>query len=92
VHDGVLHACKQQSDRWITAEETTGLKHGARRALQELRIFHTEYGIAEAEVLGKVAVMLVTTDVALKLYGRSGTPGSPAARLLQKTARMPHHG
>ena len=32
--------------------------------------------------LRRVAVLLVTTDVALKIFGRAATPGSPAARLL----------
>ena len=32
----------------------------------------------------RVAVLLVTVDVALKIFGRAATPGSPAARLLKE--------
>jgi hypothetical protein len=39
---------------------------------------------AEEAAFRQVAVLLVTTDVALKIFGRASTPGSPAARLMKQ--------
>jgi len=69
---------------WITEVEAAQLKTHARAAMQALWAFHKAYGQAEAEALGKVAVVLVTTDVALKLCGKAANAGSPAARLMKK--------
>jgi hypothetical protein len=69
---------------WITEVEAAQLKTHARAAMQALWAFHEAYGQAEAEALGKVAVVLVTTDVALKLCGKAANAGSPAARLMKK--------
>ncbi|MFM7979733.1 MAG: hypothetical protein ACKPKO_10495, partial [Candidatus Fonsibacter sp.] len=44
------------------------------------------YQTAEAEAFGKVALVIVSTDVALNIYGKSASHGSPAMRLMrQKT-------
>ena len=45
---------------------------------------HQACSEAEAAALRRVAVLLATTDVALKIVGRAATPGSPAARLLKQ--------
>jgi hypothetical protein len=52
--------------------------------MQKLWAFHEAYGVAEAEALGKVALVLVTTDVALKIYGKAASGGSPAMRLMKQ--------
>ena len=60
------------------------LKRDAKHALENFWPFHQAYSEAEAAALRRVAVLLATTDVALKLFGRAATPGSPAARLLKQ--------
>ena len=69
---------------WITDVETAQFKTHARDAMRVLWAFHEAYDQEEAVALGKVAVALVTTDVALKLWGKAANPGSPAARLMKK--------
>jgi hypothetical protein len=76
-----LHAADRS---WITDVETAQLKTHAREAMRTLWAFHEAYEQEEAVALAKVAVVLVTTDVALKLCGKAANPGSPAARLLKK--------
>jgi hypothetical protein len=69
---------------WITNVETALLKTQARDKMQARWAFHAAYVRAEADALGKVAVVLVTTDVALKLCGKAANAGSPSARLMKK--------
>ena len=55
--------------------------------------FHQAHSEAAAAALRRVAVLLVTVGVALKIFGRAATPGSPAARLLkEKTVHSPDPG
>ena len=60
--------------------------------LANLWSFHSAYLEAEEAAFRQVAVLLVTTDVALKIFGRASTPGSPAARLMNKQVFSPHPG
>ena len=69
---------------WITTEEVATLKHLAREALQQLWMFFEVYQTAEAEAFGKVALVIVTTDVALNIYGKAASHGSPAMRLMKQ--------
>ena len=48
------------------------------------------YLATEAEACAKVALVIVTTDVALNIYGKAASHGSPAMRLMkQKKAIAP---
>ena len=38
---------------------------------------------SEAEAFGKVALVIVTTDVALNIFGKAASSGSPAMRLMR---------
>ena len=50
-------------------------------------MFQGAYRAAEAEVFGKVALIIVTPGMALHLYGKAASHGFPATRLMQqKTA------
>ena len=44
---------------------------------------HEVYRAAEAEAFGEVTLVIVTTDVALKIYGKAASRGSPATRLMR---------
>jgi hypothetical protein len=68
------------------------LKREAKNALAKLWSFHLAYLEAEEAAFRQVAVLLVTTDVALKIFGRASTPGSPAARLMKTKVCSPHLG
>ncbi|MFM7983342.1 MAG: hypothetical protein ACKPKO_28870, partial [Candidatus Fonsibacter sp.] len=63
---------------WITTEEVATLKHLAREAVQQLLIFFEVYQTAEAEAFRIVALVIVTTDVALNKYAKAASHGSPA--------------
>ena len=69
---------------WAQVGEVVELKRLAKHALAKLWSFHEAYSEAEAACLRRVAVLLVTTDVALKIFGRAATPGSPAAKLMKQ--------
>ena len=45
--------------------------------------FSTVYWAAEAEAFGKVALVIVTTDVALNICGKAASSGSPAMRRMR---------
>ena len=60
------------------------LTRAAKGALGKLWSFHQAHSLAAAAALCRVAVLLVSGDVALKIFGRCATPGSPAARLLKE--------
>ncbi|MFM7985683.1 MAG: hypothetical protein ACKPKO_40860, partial [Candidatus Fonsibacter sp.] len=47
-------------------------------------MFFEVYLATEAEAFGKVALVIVTTDVALNIYGKDGSHGSPAVRLTKQ--------
>jgi hypothetical protein len=76
---------------WAQVGEVVVLKREAKNALAKLWSFHSAYLEAEEAAFRQVAVLLVTTDVALKIFGRASTPGSPAARLMKKVY-SPHPG
>ena len=69
-------------DTWVTVGEVVALKRDAKHALEKHWPSQQAYSEAEAAALRRVAVLLATTDVALKTFGRAATPGSPAAKLL----------
>ena len=60
------------------------LKRHAQHALEKLWSFHQAFSEAEEAALRRVAVLLVTTGVALKIFGRAAAPGSPAAKLMRR--------
>lgn len=69
---------------WIAVGEVTELKSAAKDALRALWAFHeAHYGAEEAAITG-ICVVMVTTDVGLKLLGKTASPNSPAARVLKK--------
>ena len=70
---------------WAQVGEVVVLKREAKNALAKLWSFHSAYLEAEEAAFRQVAVLLVTTDVALKIFGRASTPGSPAARLMKQS-------
>ena len=74
---------------WAQVGEVVVLKREAKNALAKLWSFHLAYLEAEEVAFRQVAVLLVTTDVALKIFGRASTPGSPAARLMNKKSLQP---
>ena len=76
---------------WAQVGEVAELKRHAKNALAKLWSFHLAYFEAEEAAFRQVAVLLVTTDVALKIFGRASTPGSPTARLMKKVC-SPHPG
>ena len=65
------------------------LKRAAKEALEILRSFHQGCSEAEVAALRRVAVLLATTDVALKIFGQAATPGSPAEKLLKQKGPQP---
>ena len=67
---------------WAQVGEVVVLKREAKNALAKPWSFHLAYLEAEEAAFRQVAVLLVTTDVALNVFGRANTPGSPAARLM----------
>jgi len=69
--------------RTSVAEAET-LKTYGKNALHDLWNLHAEYDRVETDTLSKVAVVLVTTDMALKLCGQFAMLRSPAARLMKK--------
>ena len=75
LHKGILG-----NGSGTSAAEAEALKAYAKDALHNLWNVHVEYDRVETETLARVAVVLVTTDVALKLCGRAATPRSPTAR------------
>ena len=82
LHEGYV---RQHADgAWVTIGEVEALKRDAKHALENLWSFHQACSEAEAAALRRVAVLLATTGVALKIFGRAATPGSPAARLLKQ--------
>ena len=74
---------------WAQEDEAVALKLDAAGALGKRWPFHQARSLAAAAALRRVAVLLVTVDVALKIFGRSATPGSPAARLLRESRPQP---
>ena len=80
-HEGYV---RQHADGTRAASEVAALKRAAKSALEILWSFHQACSKAEVAALRRVAVLLATTDVALKIFGRAATPGSPAARLLKQ--------
>ena len=81
-HQAVVDA--HTADSWAETGEVVVLKLLAKTALDKLWAFHQAYADGEAAAFAKVAVVLVTTDVALKIFGKAAASGSPAARLLRK--------
>ena len=81
LHENIVqtHAAH---NTWVQPDEAPALKRVAKGALGKRWSFHQAHSLAAAAALRRVAVLLVTVDVALKIFGRSATPGSPAARLL----------
>ena len=77
---------------WAQVGEVVELKRHAKNALAKLWSFHQAYSEAEEAAFRQIAELLVTTDVALKIFGRAATPGSPAARLMKKKVFSPHPG
>ena len=51
---------------------------------KKLWSFHQAYSAAEEAALRRVAVLMVTMDVALKILGRAAAPASPAAKLMRR--------
>ncbi|MFM7979707.1 MAG: hypothetical protein ACKPKO_10360 [Candidatus Fonsibacter sp.] len=49
-----------------------------------MRMVFEVYQTAEAEAFGKLALVIVTTDVALHIYGKPASHGSPAMRLMKQ--------
>ncbi|MFM7984338.1 MAG: hypothetical protein ACKPKO_33940, partial [Candidatus Fonsibacter sp.] len=76
--------------RTATQKDTAGLKVLAKDALQHLWMFHDAYRAAKAEVFGKVALVIVTPDMALHSYGKAASRGLPAMRLME--GHCSHHG
>ena len=74
---------------WAQQDEALALKRAAKGALRKLWSFHEARSLAAAAALRRVAVLLVTGDVALKIFCRCATPGSPAARLLRENSPQP---
>ena len=72
------------NDSWATSGEVVMLKMLAKTALEKLWAFHQAYTDGEAAAFARVALVLVTTDVALKIFGKAAASGSPAVRLLRK--------
>ena len=77
---------------WAQQDEALALKRAATGALGKLWSFHQARPLAAAAALRRVAVLRVTGDVALKIFGRCATPGSPAARLMRETVHSPTPG
>ncbi len=67
---------------WFTVPETSELKLLPKAALQQLWVFHEVRKSTEAEDFGKVALVVVTTDVAVNIYNKAASHGLPAVRLL----------
>jgi hypothetical protein len=88
LHEGIVkrHAARKT---WLQQGEALALKRTAKGALGTLWSFHQAHSLAAAAALRRVAVLLVTGDVALKIFGRCATPGSPAARLLRENSPQP---
>ncbi len=55
----------------------------AKHALPHLWMFQGADRAAEAEVFGKVALIIVTSDVALHLDGKAASRAPPAMRLMK---------
>ena len=51
--------------------------------MQLLWAFHEVLWVAAQKALEQAALLVVTTDVALKIYGRAAVPTSPASRLMR---------
>ena len=81
-HQAVLAA--HADDSWVEVGEVVDLKLLAKTALEKLWAFHQAYADGEALAFAKIALVLVTTDVALKIFAGAAASGSPAARLLKK--------
>ena len=64
--------------------EVVELKRHAKHALEKLWSFHQAYSDAEEAALRRVAVLVVTMGVALKIFGRAAAPSSPAAKLMSR--------
>ena len=88
---------KPRGRRWPACEHMPGTppagsrlakpwswKRHAKHALEKLWSFHQAYAEAEEAALRRVAVVMVTMDVALKIFGRAAAPGSPAAKLMSR--------
>ena len=74
---------------WVQQDEALALKRAAAGALGKLWSFHQARSLAAAAALRRVAVRLATLAVALKILGRSATPGSEAVRLLREHSPQP---
>ena len=61
----------------------------AKDVFEKLWSFQQAHSEAAAAALRRVAVLLVTVNVALKIFGRCATPGSPAAMLLRENRTLP---
>ena len=81
-HAGIMDTRAADASR-VREEEVVELKQLAKPALAKLWVFHQAYSAAEEAALRQVALLLVTSDVALKIFGRAATPGSPAVKLLR---------
>ncbi|MFM7985952.1 MAG: hypothetical protein ACKPKO_42215, partial [Candidatus Fonsibacter sp.] len=65
----------------ISVEASASLKHLAMDALHQFWMCFEVYLAAEAEAFGKVALVIVTAGVALNIYGKDASHGSPAMQL-----------
>ena len=70
-HEGYV---RQHADGAWVVGEVEALERAAKNALESLWSFHQACSEAEAAALRRVAVLLATTDVALKIFGRAATP------------------
>ena len=66
---------RQHADgTWVTIDEVEALKRDAKHALGQFGSSHQACSEAEAAALRRVAVLLATTDVALKIRSLAGRP------------------
>ena len=66
----------------FTVEEAKALKRHAKGPMKLLWAFDEAFRVVAAQALEKVAYLVVTADVALKIFAKAATPSSPAMRLM----------
>ena len=74
----------QDASGRLQAGDVVELKRHAKHALERLWSFHQAYSEAEEAAPRRVAVLVVTMDVAPKIFGRAAAAASPAAKLLRR--------
>ena len=73
---------------WVDIDEAKALQCQAKEAMQLLWAFYEAFRVATQEALEKVALLVVSTDMALNIYAKAAVPTLPAMRLMQRKKAM----